>query len=72
MKGFYYILAWRPSLTCDRDAANKLSPTQGGSTQKLALISQAVLEKMFEHCEGRRRPPEYGCTISSPMSLRLR
>ena len=24
-KGFYHIWAWRPSWSCDRDAANKLS-----------------------------------------------
>ena len=30
-----------------------LSPTHGGSTPNLALIGQAVSEKMFEHCERR-------------------
>ena len=50
-----HIWAWRPSSTCDPDAANKLSPppTQGGTTKNLALIGQAVSERMFEHC-GRR------------------
>ena len=25
LEGFYHIWAWRPSLSCDQDAANKLS-----------------------------------------------
>ena len=25
LKGFYHILAWRPSWSCDLDAANKIS-----------------------------------------------
>ena len=25
LKGFYHILAWRPSWSCDPDAANKIS-----------------------------------------------
>ena len=38
-------------------------PTQEGFTQNMALIGQAVSEKMFEHCErrtddnGQRRMP---------------
>ena len=58
MKGFYHIWAWRPSWSCDPDAANKIlfPPTQGGSTYNLALIGPAVSEKkMFEHCGRRRR-----------------
>ena len=45
---------------------NFVPPTQGGSTLNLALINQAVSEKMFEHCE--RRTTDHGYTISSPMS----
>ena len=55
-------------------------PTQGSSTQNLALIGQAVSEKMFEIVDDVRRQrrrttdgtAEHGYTISSPMSLRLR
>ena len=58
-KGIYHIWAWLPSWPCDPDAPNKLSSpsTQGGSTLNLALIGQAVLEKiMFEivNADGRR------------------
>ena len=42
-------------------------PTHGGSTQTLALISQAVSEKMFEIVDGRRSK---GIYISSPSELR--
>ena len=53
---------------------NIVPPTQGGSNLNLALIGQAVSEKkMFEQCERttddvRRRMPDHGYTISSPMS----
>ena len=51
LKGFYHIWAWRPSWSCDPDATNFVPPTHRGSTQNLALIGQAILEKkMFEHC----------------------
>ena len=38
-------------------------PTQGGLTYNLALIGQAVLEKMFEivNDDGRRRRRTDGC-----------
>ena len=45
---------------------NFVPPTQGGSTLNMALISQVVSEKMFEHCE--RQTTDHGYTISSPMS----
>ena len=47
-------------------------PSIGGSTKNLALIGQAVSEKMFEKCgrttedEGRQRTTDHGYTISSP------
>ena len=70
MKGFYHIWAWRPSWSCDPDAANKISfPLSRRLHINLALISPAVSEKMFEIVyEGRRTG---GCrldgyTISSP------
>ena len=38
-KGFYHIWAWRPSWSCDPDAANKLSsPLTKGLHINLALI----------------------------------
>ena len=58
LKGFYHIWAWRPSWSCDPDAANKLSfPLPKEPPHKnLVLIGQAVSEKkMFEHCGRRRR-----------------
>ena len=48
---FYHKWAWRPSWSCDPDAANKLLfPLPKEAPHKiLALIGQAVLEKkMFE------------------------
>ena len=50
-KGFYHIWAWRPSWSCDLDHLFKLSfPLhQGAPTWNLALIGQAVPEKMFEN-----------------------
>ena len=69
-----YIMAWRPSWSCDSDAANKLSFPQPKEAphKNLALIGQAVSEeKMFEIVNGRRTP-EHGYPISSPMCLRLR
>ena len=43
-EGFYHIWAWRPSWSCDPDAANKLSsPLRKEAPHKnLALICQAV------------------------------
>ena len=48
--GFYHICVWWPSWSCDPDAANELEVPL---TSNLALTGQAVLEKMFEHCERR-------------------
>ena len=56
--GFSHIWAWRPSWSFDLNHLYKLSfpPSQGGSTQNLALIGQAVLEeKMFENGERRHQ-----------------
>ena len=46
----YHIWEWRPSLSCDPDAANKPSfcLILGGSTYNLVLIGQAGLEEIFE------------------------
>ena len=47
-EGFYHIWAWRPSLSCDPDAANKISlPLPMEAPLNLALIGPAVSEKMF-------------------------
>ena len=59
-KGFYHIWAWRPSWSCDLDHLYKyfVPPSQGGSTENLALIGQAVSEeKMFENVDGRTPDP---------------
>ena len=66
LKDFYHIWVWRPSWSCDPDAANKLSIPlpQGGSTLNLALIEQAVLEKMFEIVYEGRTPPDGRRTMS--------
>ena len=48
-------------------------PTHGGSTWNLALIGQAVLEKIFENggrTDDNRSMMEHAYTISSPMSLK--
>ena len=48
LKSFYHIWAWRPSWSCDLDAANKLSfPLPKEASHKIG--GQAVLEKkLFE------------------------
>ena len=50
-EGFYHIRAWWPSWSCDLDhiIINFFSPSQGGATRDLALIGQAVSDKMFEN-----------------------
>ena len=51
-EGFYHITAWRPSWSCDPDAANKLSfPLEAGHTI-FDLISQAVSVNFFENVNG--------------------
>ena len=76
LKGFYHIWAWRPSWSCDPDAANKLLFPL---SKEAPLIGPVVSEKkMFEIVDADRpttddgRTPEQGYTKSSPMSLRLR
>ena len=60
-EGFYHIWAWRPSWSCDPDAANKLSfPLP----KNLALIGQEVLEKMFEIVNDGRQTTDGRRTIS--------
>ena len=67
---FYHIWAWRPSWSCDLDAANKLPlPLPKEAPRKiLALIGQAVLEKkVFEIVDDDDgRMPEHGHPKSSP------
>ena len=58
LKGFYHIWAWRPSWSCDLDAANKISfPLPKEAPHKiLALIGPAVSEKkLFEIVNDGRR-----------------
>ena len=54
-EGLYHITAWRPSWSCDPDAANKLSfplPRETPHTI-FGLISQAVSEEnFFENVNG--------------------
>ena len=55
-EGFLPYKAWRPSWSCDPDAANKLSfPLPMEVTHKnLALIGQAVWEKKMMRIVDRR------------------
>ena len=48
-RGFYHIRAWRLSWSCDLEHLYKLSFPSGDSSRTLALIGQAVSEKMFEN-----------------------
>ena len=49
LKGFYHILAWRPSWSCDQDITNKISmPLSKQAPHKSNLIDQVVSEKIFE------------------------
>ena len=53
MKGFYHIWVWQPSLSCDPDAANKLSFPL--SKEAPHMIGQTVSEeKIFENVNGRQ------------------
>ena len=57
MKGFYHIWAWRPSWSCDPDAANKLSfPLPKEAPHKFGFDQASGFgEKMFEIVyDGRR------------------
>ena len=76
-EGFYHIWAWRPSWSCDPDAANKLSfPLPKEALHKIWLW----LAKRFQRrrclklwtTDDDGRTPDHGYTISSPLSLRLR
>ena len=55
LKGFYHKWAWRPSWSCDPDAASKLSFLLH---KEAALMGQAVSEKMFEIVDDVRTPDE--------------
>ena len=85
LKGFYHIWAWRPSWSCDPDAANKISfplPKEAPHKIWLRLAKQFLRRRCLSIVDGRkdgrtttddlRRTPNHGYTISSPMSLRLR
>ena len=54
---------------CCKQTLAPLTPSHGGSTQKLASIGHAVLEEMFEVVDRRRRTdgrtPNHGYTIIS-------
>ena len=68
LKGFYHIWAWRPSRSCDPDAAIKLSfPLPKETPHKiLFLIGQEISEKkMFEivDVDDGRRTPDHWYTI---------
>ena len=84
LKGFYHIWAWRPSWSCDPDAANKLSfPLPKEAPHKIWHWSgkrfwRRRRLKLFT-TDGRRRTttddgrtPDHEYPISSPMSLWLR
>ena len=77
LKGFYYIWACQPSLSCDSDAANQLlfpCPWRLPIKFDCLVVSE---EKTFEECgretddgrTGDRRMTEPAYTISSPMHL---
>ena len=68
----YIYRAWRPSWSCDSNAANKclFPPIQGGFTYNLALIRQAVLEKMFENVNGRTTT-DHGYPIRTVLLIAL-
>ena len=72
---FYHIWAWRPSWSCDPDAANKLSfPLPKEAPHKIWLWLAKRFQrrrslKLFTTDDGRRtdgRTPDHGYTISSP------
>ena len=77
LKGFYHIWAWRPSWSCDQDHLNKLSfPRPKESPYEIWVqlaqwFQRRRCLKMLTdgRTDGRRSD---WCTISSPMSLRLR
>ena len=76
LKGFHHILAWRPSWSCDPDAANKISfPLPKEAPHKIWLWSPQRFLRRCLSIVGRTKDgqtPEHGYTISSPMSLRFR
>ena len=77
LKGFYLIWAWRPSWSCDPDAANKISfPLPKEVPHKIWLRlakrfrRRRSLSVVDDADDGRTADHEY--PISSPMSLWLR
>ena len=78
MKVFYHIWAWRPSWSCDPDAANKISfPLPKEAPHKIwprsakRFLRRRCLS-IVDDDGRRRRTPDLGYTMSSPMSLRLK
>ena len=74
LKGFYHIWAWRPSWSCDPDAANKISfPLPKEAPHKIWLWSAQRFRrrrclKLFTTTDGRTTDGHRldGYTISSP------
>ena len=49
LKGFYHIWAWRPSSSCDPDAANKISfPLPKEAPHKIWVLIGPAVSEMFE------------------------
>ena len=46
MKGFYHIWAWRPSWSCDPDAANKLSFPPLSPTGRIKILTYLIWERL--------------------------
>ena len=75
LKGFDHIWAWRPSWSCDPDAANKISfPLPKEAPHKIWLWSAQRFwrRRCLKLWTTPTTTPEHWYTISSPMSLWLR
>ena len=81
MKGFYHIWVWRPSWSCDPDAANKFSfPFPKEAPHQIWLQSGKRFQRRCFNIvdnDGRtktddRWTTDHGYPISSPISLWLR
>ena len=76
--GFYHIWVWRPSWSCDPDAANKISfPLPREDPHKIWLrlakrFRRRSLSIVDDDADAGGRTPDHAYPISSPMSLWLR